>query len=429
MLQQKLAGGNGAPEEKAALANLTAAADKALSAGTWSVTTKNAMYVANSDPHGYVSWGPYWWPPDANPPGTPGTLSKCPYVQHDGIRNPNVDMITDRHGLHATSEAIFELALAWFFTGNTAYADQAERVARAWFLDAATAMNPDMTYAQMHGPCGTGNAAGLIEASGAYMTDAFDGLAILALDSRSNGWTAADQMGLQAWMAKFLSWLKASPIGTGEDAATNNHGSWYDAFVTSLLLFTGDTAGAKTVATTAQSKRIDSQIMADGSMPQELSRTTSWHYSNYNAAALCRLALTAKHVGVDLWGYKSSTGASIAKAIAFLIPTAKSAQLPGPWAMYNDITSPFDAAYVAESYYSIRAAAQYGNDPQAQAVVGMMPNPVQVPGHFCSGERFPTGSDFCAMTPGTMPFVDLQPAGTPAVDMWPIIPTCRVPVN
>ncbi len=91
--------------------------------------------MANGDPHEYASWGPYWWPPDAVPPGTPGTFATCPYKQFDGIRNPNVDLISDRHGLHASSEAILELALAWYLTGNPAYADQAELVARTWYLD------------------------------------------------------------------------------------------------------------------------------------------------------------------------------------------------------------------------------------------------------------------------------------------------------
>ena len=128
------------------------------------------------DKHNYVSWGPYWWPPDANPPSVPGTTSLCQYVNHDGIHNPNIDMITDRHALHATSETLFELALAWYFTGNTRYADQAELVARTFFLNPDTAMNPNMDYAQQHGPCGPGNAAGLIEATGGYMTDALDGI-------------------------------------------------------------------------------------------------------------------------------------------------------------------------------------------------------------------------------------------------------------
>src|SRR5262249_30747279 len=151
-----------------------------------------------------------------------------------------------------------------------------------------------------------------------------------------------------------LAWIAASPIAAGEKAALNNHGTWYDAFVASMQLFVGDTAAAKATVEGAKSKRIDTQIMADGTMPQELSRTTSWHYSNYNMAALCRLAGVGARVGVDLWSYQSPSGGSIVKAIDFLLPTATTASPPGPWAPYKDITSPFDAVYQAESYYSIR---------------------------------------------------------------------------
>ena len=427
-LQKQLAAG-GSAEQKVAFDNLIAAAQVALKSGTWSVTTKAAAYVVANDPRTYVSWGPYWWPSDANPPGTAGTLTRCPYVSHDGIRNPNVAMITDRHGLHASSEAIFELALAWYLTGDPAYADQAELVARTWYLDPVKSMKPEMSYAQRPGPCGSGSAAGLIEASGGYLTDALDGLSILALDTRPNGWTTADQSGLKIWMKQYLNWVLTSPTGTAEGDGANNHGTWYDVMVASIDLYVGDGATAKNVVNAAKQKRIDAQIMSDGRMPQELSRTTSWHYSNYNASGMCHLAEVAKRAGVDLWAYQSPGGGSIVKAIAYLIPAATTASPPGPWAQYNDITSPFDKVYQAESYYSIRAAAQYGNNAAAQAVVSQKPIPITVPGHYCSGDRFPTGSDFCAITKGAAVFDDLQPLATPAVDMWPIIPTCRMPIN
>jgi hypothetical protein len=427
-VQQSLTGG-GTADQKAAFTNLIAAAEVALKSGTWSVTTKAAEYVINKDPHEYVSWGPYYWPPDASPPGTPGTFGKCPYTNHYGIHNPDVEKVTDRHGLHASSEAIFELALAWYLSGNNQYADQAELVARTWYLNAATAMNPSMAYAQSAGPCGMGNPTGIIEASSVVMTDALDGLAILALDTRATGWTAADQAGMKTWLGKYITFLKTSSVGTGESSSTNNHGSWYDGLLASLYVFTGDTASATALATAAKTKRIDVQINADGSQPQELARPASWHYSNYNASALCRLAAVAKHVGVDLWGYTNPKGGSIAKAIAFLLPTSTSATLPGPWAQYNDITQPFDVGYQAESYYSIHALADYGGSAAAAAVFAQMPVPMSVPGHFCEGATFPVAGQFCAITPGAMDFADVTAAATPAVDMWPIIPACRVPLN
>lgn len=425
--QQALAAG-GSTAQLAALANLIAAADIALKSGTWSVTTKPKTYVVNDDPHEYVSWGPYWWPSDANPPNNPGTFGKCPYVSRDGVHNPDVAKVTDRHGLHASSEAIFELALAWYFTGDTRYADQAELVARAWYLDPATAMNPNMNHGQSHGPCGAGTATGIIEAAG-YLTDALDGLAILSLDTREAGWKASDMAGMKTWLGKYADWLKTSTIGKAEAAATNNHGTWYDATLASIYLYVGDTASAKTLLNGVKSKRIDPQIEADGRLPRELERPTSWHYANYTAAAFCRLAASAKHVDVDLWGYVSPKGGSIPKAMAFLLPTAISKTLPGPWAKYNDITKPFDVAYQAEAYYTIHALAEYANHADAKAVFTQSPVPMTVPGHYCAGDRFPLGSDFCAITPGAAPFADLQPEGTPAIDMWPLIPTCRVPIN
>jgi len=427
--QKQLRPGGGAGADlKAAADNLIAAAQVALKSGAWSVTDKPAMFVINNDPRLYTSWGPYWWPPDANPPGNAGTRARCPYVSHDGVRNPDVAMITDRHGLHASSEAIFALAVAWYLTGDPAYADQAELVTRTWYLDPQKSMRPNMDNAQRHGPCGSGSAAGVIEASGGYLVDALDGLAILALDTRPNGWTAADQMGLKNWMKQYLNWLQTSGIGVAEGSSANNHGTWYDVVVSAIDLYIGDMAGATAVVNSAKANRINSQIMSDGRMPQELSRTTSWHYSNYNASAMCHLAEIAKHMAVDLWGYQAAGGGSIVKAIDFLIPTATTAAPPGPWATY-DITVPFDKIYQAEAFYSLRAAAVYGKSAAAQAVFAQKPYPVDVPGHYCSGDRFPTGSDFCAVTKGTAAFTDLQPLGAPAVDMWPLIPTCRMPID
>ena len=426
--QQDLAGGaSGTAEQKAAFKNLVAAADIALKAGTWSVTTKDAQFVVNDDPHEYVSWGPYWWPSDANPPSKAGTFGKCPYVSHDGQHNPDVAKVTDRHGLHASSEALLELSLAWYLTGNTAYADQAELVARTWYLNAATAMNPSMAHAQSQGPCGNGTATGIIEAAG-YLTDALDGLSILALDTRASGWSAADQAGMKAWLTKYVTFLKTSSQGKAENVATNNHGSWFDATLSSIYLYLGDTESAKTLVT-ASRKRMDSQMESDGRMLEELARETSWHYENYGAAAFCRIAGVAKKVGVDIWGYTTPKGATLAKAIAYMIPTAITANPPGPWAQYNDITKPFDPAYQAEAYYSIRAAAEYGNNAQAKAVFAQAPYAVTVPGHYCAGDRFPLGSDFCGITAGAAPFSDLQAPGEPAVDMWPLLPTCRMPIN
>jgi hypothetical protein len=66
--------------------------------------------------------------------------------------------------------------------------------------------------------------------------------------------------------------------------------------------------------------RVLSMLEADGSMPKELARTKSLHYSLFNLdamAAICELGVFA---GEDLWRYETPDGKSIGRAIDFLLP-------------------------------------------------------------------------------------------------------------
>ena len=55
------------------------------------------------------------------------------------------------------------LAAAWRITRDTRYADHAARHLRAWFVDAATRMNPHLLYSQaIHGRV-TGRGVGVID--------------------------------------------------------------------------------------------------------------------------------------------------------------------------------------------------------------------------------------------------------------------------
>ena len=55
-------------------------------------------------------------------------------------RNPEVDRITDHKNLTWLSKAVPTLEPAFYFTGREAYAEQAARLVRVWFLDPATRM-------------------------------------------------------------------------------------------------------------------------------------------------------------------------------------------------------------------------------------------------------------------------------------------------
>jgi len=55
----------------------------------------------------------------------------------------------------------------------------------------------------------------------------------------------ARSAGLQAWCSAYATWLQTSRNGREEAAALNNHGTWYEAQLTALLLYTGRREEAK----------------------------------------------------------------------------------------------------------------------------------------------------------------------------------------
>lgn len=360
--QQLAAGGNAALT--AALSALVSAADADLTAGPWSVMDKT-LTPPSGDKHDYMSLARYYWPSPADA-SADGSAGGCPYVHLDGQTNPDCASSKYDHATrHAAMDAIYDLSLAWYFTGDARYADRAELVARTWFLNAATAMNPNINFGEGVPCLRSGAATGVLNWT-ELLGEVLDGLAIL--DSGAPGWTATDQQQMRAWLTSFLGWLQTNALATQEDASLNDHGTWYDVGVSALLVYLGSTSDAQTLVQNAETKRIASQIMADGSQPQELTRTNSWGYSNWNLEGFCRLASTAKHVQVDLWSYVAPNGGTIAKAADFLIPGAEHGQ--SAWT--HQQINPFDPTWPLSPFH---AATDFAHDANTQAALPLTPMP------------------------------------------------------
>lgn len=285
-----------------ALARLRASADSVLGLEPIAVTDKKRLLPPTNDPHDYFSLSPYWWPDSTKPDG-------LPYIRRDGVTNPESKRDLDQPRVHQLGDRVQRLALAYYFTGEDKYAEAAARQIRTWFLDPATRMNPHLRFAQLVRGNPRERGSGIIDAR--WFIEVVDAVGLIQDSKR---WSAQDQQALQQWFATYLKWLLESPNGAHERVAKNNHGSWYAAQTAAYALFSGDTAQARSIIEGVK-ERIGKQIMPDGSQPEELARTRSYHYSFFNSEALSRVAEMGRHVGVDIWNYRAPTGGSLRVAI------------------------------------------------------------------------------------------------------------------
>jgi unsaturated chondroitin disaccharide hydrolase len=284
-------------------------ADSALTGEPPSVTQKHRV-PPSGDKHDFMSLGTYWWPDSTKPGG-------LPYVRHDGLVNPETRVDFDDARFQSMFDAVQALAQAHRFTGNAKYSRRAATLLHAWFVDPATRMNPNLNYAQAIPGVTDGRGIGIIDTRN--IAQLLDAIQLLA---KSSALTDSDHEAIVAWSRSYLSWLLESKNGKEEQAALNNHGTWYDVQVVSLALFTGDTALARRILVNETTPRIGVQIRPDGSQPLELERTRPIHYSAFNLDAYTQLAEMGRRVGVDLWQYEAPSGGSIRKALVFLAPYA-----------------------------------------------------------------------------------------------------------
>lgn len=299
---------SGDADAKDLVSKLRQQADKLLDLPALSVMDKTITPPSGSK-HDYMSQAPYFWYDSSKPNG-------LPYMRRDGVRNPEINKITDHHELAELGGRLQTLSVAWKFTGDNRYAEKAVSLLRHWFLDEDSRMNPNLEFGQGIPGINTGRGIGIIE------TIPLIGIAdAITLLQGAPALTIADRQALHSWYAQYLHWMLTSGNGQEEHQAANNHGSWYLAQATDFAIFTGDMSTAHTLATEAQAK-LDHQIEADGKMPEELARTNALGYSTYNLQALFTLAAIARHADVDLWNYKNTKNGSIRTAFDWLLPYA-----------------------------------------------------------------------------------------------------------
>jgi len=329
-------------------------ADELLNKKPVSVTDKG-FTPASGDKHDYMSQAPYFWYDSTKPNG-------LPYMRKDGVRNPEINKITDHRFLSELDNTCRILALAWYCTGEKKYAAKATALLRNWFINEGTKMNPNLNYAQAIPGINNGRGIGIIE------TIALTGIAdAVILLKGSTILTEKDYNLIQQWYTQYLNWMLTSKNGNEEHAAKNNHGTWFYVQAIDFALFTGNNIKAKELIDEAK-KRMDSQIDKEGKMQLELDRTNGLGYSTFNLQAWFKVATLAQQTGTNLWQYVNQQGAGIRTALDWLIPYAVGQKT---WT-YQQISE-----YKKNNIYTLllQAAVAY-NDPKYTALAKQLDSEV-----------------------------------------------------
>ena len=259
--------------------------------------------------HDFFSEGDYWWPDPKDPNG--------PYIQRDGMTNPD-NFVEHRKFLMKLSVQMPCLTAAWKLTHDRRYADHAAAHLRAWFVDEATRMNPNLEFAQaIHGRT-TGRGTGVIDTI--HLVEVARAAPLVA---SSGALSAADYGAVKKWFAGYVNWMTTSRNGKEERDAKNNHGTCWLMQVAAfarlnedkkLLAYSGDRF--RTVI-------VPGQIEPDGSLPLELRRTKPYGYCLFNLEALATLCQIVSETGDNLWSFATPDGRSVRKAIEYMFPYIK----------------------------------------------------------------------------------------------------------
>ncbi|MEI7187584.1 alginate lyase family protein [Dickeya dianthicola] len=326
-VKQQLRSQSAPPQTQLAYQQLLREAESNMKKPDLSVTQKRSM-PPGGNRHDYWSLAAYWWP-------DPQRKDGLPWVRHDGKVNPATKGEgTDAIRLATFTERVHVLALAWYFSGRPEYAGKAISMIRTWFITPETRMNPNLNYAQVIPGRNDGRGAGVLDGR-FFATRIVDALVMLR---QAPGWGASDEQQTRQWMTDYLHWLLTSHNGRQEAAAKNNHGNWYTVQVAGIAAYLGQPETVKAMAA-LQRQKLDHQLTAEGSQPEELARTRSFHYSGFNLQAISLMATVAGKYGDNLWQYRTPKGSGLLSALDFMAPYLDESR-PWPYKTMGRESSP-----------------------------------------------------------------------------------------
>jgi Alginate lyase len=143
---------------------------------------------------------------------------------------------------------------------------------------------------------------------------------IVTYDLTRNTFSSDDR----AIVDKYLRDVAAAELATAKSKKNNHYNNWHShrLKIVGLIAFTLHDQALIDETTRLYKDQIDHNIEADGST-YDFHERDALHYHLYDVAPLLTLAIVAQNSGVDLYSYRSQSGATLRSAIDFLLPYAQ----------------------------------------------------------------------------------------------------------
>ena len=220
-----------------------------------------------------------------------------PWTAHTGYDYPGAGSY-DRASSDALFNAVVPLTLAWWFTQHASYGARAAVLLRHWFLEPATAMNPNLDFADTIPGVGpeTGGTVDFVSmlrqwrqacSVGPAPSDVSDVLCTVqarfprvldcvrlleAGDEAKQFWTAADRRAMRDWVGKLLKWWLHSRPGAAIMARFGNIAQTSAITALSMALYTEQQGTALAIARAQAERHISQQVDASGHVFRDMKR-------------------------------------------------------------------------------------------------------------------------------------------------------------
>jgi hypothetical protein len=269
-----------------------------------------AAPVKTLEANAYYSEDTEWFPVEGSP--------RSPFERRPGYANPQA-FTAHRDALVQMNGIVAACVAAWRLTGEVSYAGHAMQHLRAWFIDPATRMRPDLEHAATVPPSADGNYRGVEET----VTLAETVRATSFLCAYNGVATDEETAALREWFGDFATWLSESKKGMIAREAKDRLAICWTMQAAECARFARNSALLLDCSHRFRDKLLR-QMNFDGEFPLELHRPNAYAASLFTLDCLsvtCEVLSTPLE---RLWDFTLPDGRGMRSAVAFLFPSIES---------------------------------------------------------------------------------------------------------